>query len=42
MLRFEVFFFYTGSSRIIVGFYRDWYKGLPGRRPKPVTSDITD
>jgi hypothetical protein len=30
---FEVCFFYTGSSRIIVGYYRDWYKGLPGRRP---------
>jgi hypothetical protein len=35
-------FFYTGNTRIIVGFYRDWFKGLPGRRPKLVTSDISD
>jgi hypothetical protein len=42
MLTFEMCFFYSGSSRIIVGYYKDWYKGLPWRRPKPVTSDISD
>jgi hypothetical protein len=31
MHRFEVYFFYTGRSRNIVGYKRDWYNGLPGR-----------